>query len=147
MNQCPEILLVQQYHDGELAPDSAAGIVAHLQTCGECTSELAALRAASEMLGAIEPPRISMQVMGRLHDRIDTTLDRGVMRLAGSLIGVAAALLLVASLALRWINVASPRSPEAWERAAFVSQSEFAQPGGAIEADWIVADLSRRNHR
>jgi anti-sigma factor RsiW len=44
MTRCPETIKIQDWLDGELAPEEAARFEAHLAGCGECEAEAAAWR-------------------------------------------------------------------------------------------------------
>ena len=44
---CEHNNLIAAYHDGELPPEQARDVAAHLRTCGACQDELAALQAIS----------------------------------------------------------------------------------------------------
>ncbi len=53
MNHCPETLRVQDWLDGELAPDQATRFAAHLTGCRECEAEAAAYRVVFSELRAV----------------------------------------------------------------------------------------------
>ncbi len=53
MNHCPETLKIQDWLDGELAPEAAARFEAHMVGCRECEAEATAYRVVFSELRAI----------------------------------------------------------------------------------------------
>jgi anti-sigma factor RsiW len=51
MNRCREIRDVQDYLDGQLAPERALAFERHLETCAACSGEVRAFRALFDTLG------------------------------------------------------------------------------------------------
>ncbi len=68
---CPEVReRLSAWLDGELAPDEAARVDRHLESCGACRRELAQLEALENALGALPapalPPGLPERVAARL---------------------------------------------------------------------------------
>ncbi len=53
MKHCPETLKIQDFLDGELAPEAAAAFQAHVSDCRECEAEVAAFRVVFSELRAV----------------------------------------------------------------------------------------------
>ena len=53
MKRCPEMLKVQDFLDGELAPTEAGRFAAHVSGCSECEAEVAAFRVVFSELRAV----------------------------------------------------------------------------------------------
>lgn len=70
MNHCPETLKVQDWLDGELAPEQAAAFEAHMPGCSECETEAAVFRVVFHELRNVpelEPPPA---LFGRIMDQV-----------------------------------------------------------------------------
>lgn len=70
MTHCPETLKVQDWLDGELAPEAAACFEAHLAGCPECESEAAVFKVVFHELRHVpelEPPPA---LFGRIMDQV-----------------------------------------------------------------------------
>jgi anti-sigma factor RsiW len=65
--------LISVYLDGELDPERASRLTAHLETCRQCRAEMAAQKELSSVLGAAlekeETPDILAGVLSALEDR------------------------------------------------------------------------------
>ena len=71
---------LSEYEAGELAPDIADGIDAHLTQCGACSALLVSLRRVMRAVGDLpdeEPPR---SLCVRVLDRVDEWLAPGLDR-------------------------------------------------------------------
>ena len=67
--------LLGPFHDGELSPDSARGVVDHLELCPKCASEASSLRDLSEFIQRVGPARVP----DGLFNRIATEANRLVV--------------------------------------------------------------------
>jgi anti-sigma factor RsiW len=146
---------IAAYHDQRLDAAAAAQVEAHLKTCAACAAELRELRALSEMFVALRPARLSQIGLARVHRAVDAVADeeRGVLRMARWLSAAAAVVLMGATLALTSLSSQSAQAqspsadlPQAWERVAMSGDSTASvQQSNVVDAEWIVADLSRRS--
>ncbi len=55
MTNCPDVLVLQSYIDGELAADEAQAVARHLEGCPECRRIVMSMQAAHSALGATPP--------------------------------------------------------------------------------------------
>lgn len=140
---CNQTEQLHAYHDGELSPAEAAAMGQHVQSCPACSAELTGLRELSKAFARVESPRLSQISRARLHRNLDAVIERGLVRFAWSLSGVAAAVLLVGSI---WLA----QSPEPVQAAPpWVDAVVYAHPlGNRAEtpaAQWYLADATQRN--
>ncbi len=153
MNHCPETLRIQDWLDGELAPEEAARFETHVAGCRECEAEAAAYRVVFSELRAVP----LLDPRAELFDRImDSVLPHRTPRwvkvlgwtyagaLAASLGLIASALVLPAPSAwLRGVIAAGLRSLT--DTGTFVLRSmsdglarfgEFLAGGGGVSRLW-----------
>jgi anti-sigma factor RsiW len=143
---------VQAYHDGELDAALAARFESHLDSCADCQGDLLALQSLSDLIAANSPSvQMSFDALQRLHDEVDRTMDRSLLPLARNLVGIAAAVLIVAMAGLWRLQPQHAGAPQPWEGTILSSASgsaQLAEPsqsnGGGIDPEIIIADLSRR---
>ncbi|MGO9395499.1 MAG: anti-sigma factor family protein [Desulfobaccales bacterium] len=69
--KCPEVQdRLSAWLDGELAPEVAAGVARHVESCARCRRELAELEALEQALGSLPeaalPPGLPEKVRARL---------------------------------------------------------------------------------
>ncbi|MBC8108356.1 MAG: zf-HC2 domain-containing protein [Anaerolineae bacterium] len=137
------------YHDGELDAARVAEMDAHLRECPACALALQSLRSMSHLMQTIPMTEMSADAVSRLHAAVDRTMDRSLLPLARSFVGIAASILVVATAGLFWMQPSHASAPQAWEGAMLVSQqsNDLSQTAnsGTMEPDLIVADLSRSN--
>lgn len=147
------------YHDGELSETEAAEVEAHVRQCPPCAQELKQLRRLSLVLGRIELPEPSQQLMARLHDAVESEgEDVLVLRFVRRVTSVAAAVLIAGAV---WLVAAQQSTTPGttiatgtmdWETVATTPPSaavEYAsatvQQGSVEEfAQWIVNDLQKK---
>src|SRR2546423_10948053 len=96
---CDNIRQVHAYHDGELPLIERARVEAHLRGCGDCAALLAELRRMSQLVAAARVADMPQDAMHRLEQSFwaARARDRGVLRLAEWMTGVAAAVLIGAA--------------------------------------------------
>lgn len=153
MNTCNQTTQVHRYHDGQMNAQDAQAYEHHLQACPVCQAELASLREMSSLFAEASLPELSELSRARLHQAVDQRMnlaqERGVLRLAQWLSAAAAAVLVVCSVQLAFMNstASADTSPTlAWEMTtAMLTQDNTA--GGIVSdehslAAWIVDDLS-----
>src|SRR5438552_5181049 len=107
MIQCDYSDQIEAYHDGAIAGDARAALESHLAICGACARQLRQLQAMSTLLAAAPQPRLSQIALHRLHRRVDTAMDGGLLRLGWTMSGIAASLLLVTSVWMARIQPAA----------------------------------------
>jgi anti-sigma factor RsiW len=147
--------LVAAYHDGRLDDAASAKVDAHVNSCAVCAAELRELESLSSMLASIPPARLSQIGLARIHKAVDAAVDdeRGVLKLARRLSVAAAVVLATATAALMWqssptAQASASELPQTWERVAMVGLNDgtaTSQQANTVDAEWIVADLSRRS--
>ena len=130
------------YHDDELGAAARAAVEAHLAACAECSAGLARLRAVSDLFAAVPRARLSQIARQRLNNRIDAAMERGLVRFAWSLSGIAAAVLVTGSI---WLSQAKdpPRPAPPWVQAVVSSRSQ-GESAATPAAQWYFADASTR---
>lgn len=145
MENCSNIPLVSAYHDGQLDPSRQADLERHLRTCSECAAELEQLQRLSSLI-AQRPAglELSNDALKHLHEHVEQLTDRSILRFAELLSGVAAAVLLVATLwAARPANV-SAEPVVAWDQAAVMLQPSqvSSSPAPIRTVTWMVSELT-----
>src|SRR5438045_1944278 len=155
---CEHAHLVSQYHDGELLGGQRAALEEHLAECDECREMLAELRAISQMVSASALRAMPDDFVAHLEENVDAAnRDRGVLKIAGWLTSVAAAVL-IASLLLwpmtRGVSGVGAggtaidnggRTTLAWQAAAIMPPADNrddAVPDTVQLAQWMASDLS-----
>jgi anti-sigma factor RsiW len=135
------------YHDGELDAARVEQIEAHLRECPACTRELRSLESMSRLMQTLPMAEMSIDAMTRLHAELDRATDRSLLPLARSFVGIAAAILIIATAGLWRMQPTHASAPQPWEGAMLASQQNNDLPqtanSGTMEPDLIVADLSR----
>jgi anti-sigma factor RsiW len=139
------------YHDGQLSEPQQREIAAHVATCHSCASELRQLSELTRLIASAPRPAISQIAMARLHHGVDAISARSLLRLTQALSGIAAAMLVAASL---WLTQARPTpgtvvdsASSSWESAALApvdSQTLVASNSAAEATEWMLARLSSR---
>ena len=142
MNEkCPTEQTLSAYHDDQLAADAHAEIARHAADCDPCARFLAELRNISGMFAASSPDGLSQVAWHRLHAKLDDVLERGLVRYAWEVSGIAAAILLAGSI---WLTqLANPSSANAvvppWVQAQ-ASANPIVQEAPTPAAAWYLAD-------
>ena len=144
MAHCPFIPWLAAYHDGELDAVRRADVERHLSFCGVCPPELARLRELSAWFAADARPALLPIARLRLHRGVEAAMEKGLLRTAWALSGVAAAVLLAGSLWMtRGTETPRPASPPPWVEVA--AASDAADTARATPAaEWYLADASPR---
>jgi anti-sigma factor RsiW len=88
------------YHDGELPVADRAMVSAHLAWCQACLKRIDQLTQMSVLLSSSAPNGISQIALRRLHSKLDEVMERGLIRWAWEVSGIAAAILLAGSIML-----------------------------------------------
>ncbi|CAN5423385.1 hypothetical protein BH10PLA1_BH10PLA1_14070 [soil metagenome] len=141
---CDQTAQLQAYHDGELPAGERAAIEQHLPTCAACTAEFAQLRAISAAFANEPRSKISQIARHRLHNRVDEAMERGLVRIAWSLSGVAAAVLIGGSVwLLQMKDQSQPVAAPPWVEAAASARAN-GDVAVTPAAQWYLVDASSR---
>ena len=139
---------LQAYHDGQLGPDYRQIIAQHLPICAQCEQELRNLQNLSSALRSAPRATMSIEARKHLEQAWWAQRDRGVLRLAEALTGIAAAVLVGAIFS--WSDNEAPRietaqQPVVWQAVALMPPAETRdEPSSEVVAlaQWIADDLS-----
>ncbi len=157
MSECDRQLELGAYHDGQLPRERRPAFEAHLADCGACGAELRTLRALSQILSSRRRPVLPQDLRQRLYVAARDAAVPGVIRLVKVLTAAAAAVLIVATVRLMWMQpspaparAAVVTAPDAWEQAALVADASVESQNSLAVADrndlrmasWIATDLS-----
>jgi anti-sigma factor RsiW len=149
MSSCEYTNRIEAYHDGEVVGDARAAIEAHLLSCNGCSAELARLDALSSLLAKSIQPKLSQMSLHRLHRQVDAAMDSGLLRLGWTMSGIAAGLLLVASVWMTRVKPAAPTEAAAppWVGVSLVADTDpnVREAAATPAAQWYLADASTRN--
>jgi len=152
MEECIEHQLLGAYHDRELGDEQREAVEAHLSGCKQCQAELADLSALSSWLVTAATPPLSPIGLHRLHARVDSVMEEGLVRFVRLLSGVAACLLVGASIGLMRVKIARPAEvAPPWMDLAVVANLENSASSEAVSSDantpaatYYLADLNNR---
>ncbi len=147
MSGCEHIRSISAYHDGELPPDDARRLEAHLAQCAACAQELKELRGLSRALKNAPLPDAPPGVVERLRAPAAAAREAAVITLAKRLIAAAAAILILCAAWLWGIfdqGKPSATTAAAWERRAVTLRDETSSDTQRV-AQWIVDSLSLEN--
>ncbi len=143
IDHCPGGQELSRYQDGELPPDVRAEVAVHLAACAACRDVLAQLIEISRLFGASRNQQLSQIAKARLYRRMDAVLDGGFVRLAWTLSGLAASVLLIGSV---WLMHAEDHAaplaaaPPPWVGVAYASDIGQSQREPATPAaEWYLA--------
>jgi anti-sigma factor RsiW len=146
---CEKIAEVHAYHDGELDAERRLAMDAHLAVCAECRALLAELEGLSAMLAEAPLSEMPQRAASRFHGSWYEARDRGMVRVASWMTGVAAMLLVGALLARPSAPAAQPVKAAPWEQLAIAptAAAEVHGESGATSelvqvAQWMADDLS-----
>ncbi len=87
---CAEVeILLCDYLDGTLAPESRSGVDEHLQTCGACSESVLDSRAALELFERMPEPEPPQELVTRLLHQVprDSGLAGAILRGFGARVG------------------------------------------------------------
>lgn len=142
MFECSEHLKLAAYHDGQLNATDTTAVENHLSSCDVCAAESAELRNISQMFADVPVPKLSQIALYRLHSNLDFLTDRGLLRLARVMTGLAASVLLAGSL---WLfqshSVAVPVNTSVALLPLQVEEQSLASTD-PTPSDWMVSELS-----
>lgn len=145
---CPSDQLLSAFHDGEASPEDAASVRAHLADCASCADVVEAMRKSSQLVQQAELLPVSEAMINRWSSVTRAVQDRSIRRLAASLTGIAASVLIAASLLKQpSAEISTPQLGEI-EQWAFAGEDDSIDSSSShIAAKWMAADLSMRSSR
>jgi anti-sigma factor RsiW len=126
-NNHPTDQQLSAYHDGELPADQRPVLAAHLAWCEACLKRIEQLKQMSSLLASSAPNGISQIALRRLHSKLDEVIERGLIRWAWEVSGIAAAILVAGSICLS--QAADPASA-------------MGASAGASVPPWVVSQAS-----
>jgi anti-sigma factor RsiW len=104
MDNCPTEQNLSAYHDGELTTDDRAAMARHLAWCQACIRRMEQFKQMSVFITSGTPTGLSQIALRRLHNKLDEVIERGLVRFAWEVSGIAAAILLIGSVWLARLN-------------------------------------------
>jgi anti-sigma factor RsiW len=151
MATCPTSQQLSAFHDGELDQATAAEIQRHLPHCPACSAELARLSAISALFAEAPVAKLSQIGLHRLHRRVESAMEEGLMRIVRVLNAVAACVLIAGSAFLmvrarqdRTVENTTPVAPP-WVGVDVAEASDSSTGVTATPAAmWYLADDSSR---
>src|SRR5438105_680151 len=114
MSVCPFDQQLSAYHDGELAATARETIDRHLRECAACVAQLERLAAMSGLFASEFRDELSPFSMRRLHRHVELAMERGVRRLAWTMSGLAASVLVAGSISLTGMHREPLEAPPPW---------------------------------
>jgi anti-sigma factor RsiW len=147
MTNCEFTNKIEAYHDGELDPSQRALVELHLAHCDDCRHVLNRLQAMSALIASSEQPRLSQISRYRLHQKIDAAMERGLLRLAWTMSGIAASVLLVSSAWLMRVNENAlaqvPSEAPPWMAVSLATSGDpVVRDAASPAAQWYLADAT-----
>lgn len=142
MFECNHHLKLEAYHDRQLDAAGRDAFERHLAECGDCSAARAELQNISQMFAEIPTPRLSQIALYRLHSNLDFLTDRGLLRLARVMTGLAASVLLLGSL---WLMRPHPVVAQVNTSVALLPlqiEEQSLATSDSSPSDWMVAELS-----
>jgi anti-sigma factor RsiW len=138
---------IEAYHDGELNASDRALVESHLPQCGDCRRALAQLQAMSTLFASSEQPRLSQMSRYRLHQKVNAAMERGLLRFAWTMSGIAASVLLLGSAWLMRVNdnsvAQAPAEAPPWVSVALATNRDpVVRDANSPAAQWYLADAS-----
>jgi anti-sigma factor RsiW len=143
----PDDQTLGAFYDGELDGEHRSLIQTHLGSCEACARRVEQFRGMAVLIASAPPAALSQIALRRLHNKLDEVIERGLVRWAWEVSGVAAAILLVGSV---WLaRIAEPATATASGVATavvppWVSAQASADPVVQIAptpaAAWYLAD-------
>ncbi|HEY8666258.1 MAG TPA: zf-HC2 domain-containing protein [Tepidisphaeraceae bacterium] len=143
MNDCLTSEELSAFHDGELDERGRAVAAQHLAECPACARELARLAAMSQLFVQSPDVHLSQIATARLHRRVDAAMEQGLLRIAWTLSGLAASVLLAGSMWLMHEHRAVPQSAPPWVELT-AATNPLARDAASPAAQWYLADASGR---
>jgi hypothetical protein len=111
--------ILSAYHDGQLPPEEAARVAAHVAHCSRCAEELASFKQLSDLSRRLTDPHVPMDLWNGLQSRLAaTTRSRSVVgrilpaRVPGGLMALAATIVVAVGMGIiayqQWVPEPEP---------------------------------------
>jgi anti-sigma factor RsiW len=143
---CPSDQLLSAYYDGEASPQDVAQIQAHLESCASCSDVIRAMRATSGIVRRAELLPVTQAMLNRWSSVNRTAQERSIRRLTASLTGIAASVLIAASLLKQPVAEFTAPAFGEYEQLALAGEEESTDPSSShFAAKWMAADLAMRS--
>ena len=133
-HECPFAQHVDAYVDGELEPALNEEMHRHVFSCASCSAMVRQTMDISASISAIETKRLPENVRNRMHSATASRWDGGTMRFLRYMSGIAAVILVGASI---WVARMGSVSPEASTPGVNSTDTQVTE--------WIVRDLSHKD--
>jgi anti-sigma factor RsiW len=159
---CSRLQRLNAYYDGQLSPQDARAMAAHVEACPDCSAALREMEELSRAFAGLAGGRMSAIGAARALEAADAAANSASRSLAGAaglLAGLAASILTVASAWLlessgtapvqRPAVVRAPAPAPEWERLAMTLDVWPLEPDDqpmlaeADLADWMLRNLNR----
>jgi len=140
-DNCPSEQKLSAYHDGELLAEDRERLARHLAWCQACVRRMEQLKQMSAFIASGSPVGLSQIALRRLHNKLDEVIERGLVRWAWEVSGIAAAILLIGSVWLARLAepVSASVSVPPWVGAQ-ASADPVIQETPTPAAAWYLAD-------
>jgi anti-sigma factor RsiW len=152
MSDCPYIHRIDAYHDGAMGRSEADRMADHVLTCPACAERLRQLHAIGDAIASFPSDPLPALAKARLRRAVADAVDRGPARFAWELTGLAASVLVAASIWLATLPATASAEADAggnWERAAATGGQSLtalsdarATTADARFANWVVSGLA-----
>jgi anti-sigma factor RsiW len=140
------------FFDAQLPAARRAAVEAHVSGCDPCSTYLSRLGQLSRWLVSMPPQRMSNIAKHRLQAGVDARLggallDRGFLRIAWTMSGLAASVLVAGAVLLTQTRPKRElEAPPPWVKIAAVSDAESGiHDSGSPAAQWYLADANVRS--
>jgi anti-sigma factor RsiW len=130
--ECPYTGQIGAYLDGELDAAQRRGLEAHLSSCAACARESGEVRSLKALFAAAEYPALTGPAIERLHDQAESLYERGTLRIAQALSGLAACLLIAGSL---WLTQSQTQPDTRAEVQPSAATAAYAQADPLIPVE------------
>ncbi|HZZ43512.1 MAG TPA: anti-sigma factor [Tepidisphaeraceae bacterium] len=138
---------IDAYHDAALNPSDMAWMKEHLRTCPPCADRLRQIEQISQLFADTAQDVMPFPAKSRLLSTVRAAVDRAPSRFAWEMTGIAASVLVAATIWLATVP-SSAQAGANWERAAATGGRSLqitpstTQPTETQFASWVVSDLS-----
>lgn len=144
MTDCPYTDRIDAYHDQAMSLFEADWMAEHVRTCPACAQRLLQTRDISHAFDKFARDPMPADAKSRLQSAIQIAAQRGPARFAWEMTGIAATILVAASI---WLaTLPSSASASDWERAAATGGRSITSINSDQQeshlASWMVTSLS-----
>jgi hypothetical protein len=148
MTDCPHTNRVDAFYDLATGEHETQWIVDHVRACPACAQRLRQLREISTAFTEFVPDGMPRQSQADLRATVRRAADRAPARFAWEMTGLAASLLVAATIWIATVPASADAGTPAWERAAITGGQSLVTPADSSQsqdtafASQIVSDLS-----